>query len=109
MSVAEAQAAGVGVCFPNLRPDLAEYLGGAGYLYDSLAEVAQVVAKSPPVGLEAQVPPHRNMVWLEDLAWQSSGPVFASTRCRRDPRVVKEGQRVWTRLESWGCAGRHRI
>lgn len=48
MAVAEAQSAGVGVCFPNLRPDLKEYLGGAGFLYDSISEVAEIISKPYP-------------------------------------------------------------
>lgn len=45
LAVAEAQAAGVGVCFPRLRPDLEEYIGPAGYLYSSIEEVADIVAR----------------------------------------------------------------
>jgi hypothetical protein len=48
MAVAEAQAAGVGVCMPNIRPDLKEYIGNAGYLYDSISEVAEIIAKPVP-------------------------------------------------------------
>ena len=44
----EAQAAGLGVCMKNLRPDLNEYLGGAGVLYDSLDELADIIAKPVP-------------------------------------------------------------
>ena len=43
MAVAEAQAAGVGVCLPNIRADLQEYLGGAGFLYDSINEVIDII------------------------------------------------------------------
>jgi hypothetical protein len=43
MSVAEAQAAGVGVCLPNIRPDLRDYVGEAGFLYNSIAEVAEYI------------------------------------------------------------------
>lgn len=48
VSVAEAQAAGVGVCFPNLRPDLEEYLGGAGFFYDSISEIPEIISKPFP-------------------------------------------------------------
>jgi glycosyltransferase involved in cell wall biosynthesis len=48
MAVAEAQAAGVGVCMPNLRPDLREYIGRAGVLYDSIGEVADIIRKPVP-------------------------------------------------------------
>jgi len=46
--VAEAQAAGVGVCFPNLRPDCREMLGPAGFLYDSLDEVEEILRAPYP-------------------------------------------------------------
>lgn len=48
MAVAEAQASGVGVCLPNIRPDLQEYLGGAGYLYDSIDQVAEIIRNDVP-------------------------------------------------------------
>jgi hypothetical protein len=49
MAIAEAQAAGVGVCVPNLRPDLAEYVGdGAGVLYDSIDELPAIVSCPVP-------------------------------------------------------------
>ncbi|MEA2720183.1 MAG: hypothetical protein QOJ39_2047 [Candidatus Eremiobacteraeota bacterium] len=48
MAVAEAQAAGVGVCMPNLRPDLKAYVGDAGYIYDSIAELPGIVTKPVP-------------------------------------------------------------
>jgi glycosyltransferase involved in cell wall biosynthesis len=48
IAVAEAQAAGLGVCVPNLRPDLRDYVGPAGFLYDSVAEVADLVSRPFP-------------------------------------------------------------
>lgn len=48
LAVAEAQAAGVGVCVPNIRPDLQDYLGGAGYVYDSLDQVAEIIRNPLP-------------------------------------------------------------
>ncbi|MDX3458201.1 glycosyltransferase [Streptomyces sp. ME02-8801-2C] len=48
MAVAEAQAAGVGVCMQNIRPDLKEYVGSAGFLFDSLDEVADIIAQPFP-------------------------------------------------------------
>jgi glycosyltransferase involved in cell wall biosynthesis len=46
--VAEAQASGVGVCMQNIRPDLREYVGEAGYLFDSLEEVRQIISQPFP-------------------------------------------------------------
>lgn len=48
MAVAEVQAAGVGVCLPNMRPDLAELLGGAGVLFDSIEELPAILARPYP-------------------------------------------------------------
>jgi hypothetical protein len=45
MAVAEAQASGVGICMPNIRPDLKDYIGEGGLLYDSIDEVADIIAK----------------------------------------------------------------
>ncbi len=54
MAVAEAQAAGVGICFPNIRPDLADYVGEAGFLYDSISEVADIIARPYPEEMREQ-------------------------------------------------------
>lgn len=48
MAVAEAQASGVGVCYPNIRDDLADYVGGAGYIYNSIDEVREIVSEPVP-------------------------------------------------------------
>lgn len=45
MAIAEAQASGVGVCMANVRPDLREYVGSAGYLFNSLDEAAQIITR----------------------------------------------------------------
>lgn len=48
VSVAEAQASGVGVCMPNLRPDIKEWVGPAGFVYDSLDEVVDILQQPYP-------------------------------------------------------------
>jgi glycosyltransferase involved in cell wall biosynthesis len=48
MAVAEAQASGVGVCMPRIRPDLAQYVGQGGYLYDSIEEIVDLVRGPVP-------------------------------------------------------------
>lgn len=45
VSIAEAQAAGVGVCMANIRPDLAEYVGKAGHLFHSISEVPKIISQ----------------------------------------------------------------
>jgi hypothetical protein len=46
--IAEAQAAGVGVCMRNIRPDLKEYVGACGFLYDFIDEVSAIIAQPFP-------------------------------------------------------------
>jgi len=53
VAIAEAQAAGVGVCMANIRPDLRTYVGEAGILYDSVQELADIVTKPPPEEMRA--------------------------------------------------------
>jgi len=48
MAIAEAQAAGVAVCMPNLRPDLRDYVGDAGVLYDAIEDVAGLISGPVP-------------------------------------------------------------
>jgi hypothetical protein len=54
MAVAEAQAAGVGVCMPNIRPDVAAYIGEGGILYDRIEDVAPLLVKPPSEDLKAR-------------------------------------------------------
>ena len=51
MAVAEAQASGVGVCMPNLRPDLREFVGASTILYDTIDEVADLIRRPPAAEL----------------------------------------------------------
>jgi hypothetical protein len=51
ISIAEAQASGVGVCMANIRPDLRDYVGKAGFLYNSLEEVREIISKPFPAEL----------------------------------------------------------
>jgi len=48
LAVAEAQASGVGVCMCRVRPDLEEYLGGAGHLFDTIEEAASIIRNPVP-------------------------------------------------------------
>ena len=48
MAVAEAQAAGVGVCLQDVRPDLADYLDGAGILFKDPSELREIVTGPVP-------------------------------------------------------------
>lgn len=48
VSIAEAQASGVGVVVAEFRPDQREYLDGGGFLYTDLAEAAELVRGPVP-------------------------------------------------------------
>lgn len=48
LSVAEAQAAGLGVMVQRVRPDLADYVGEAGYLFDEVDELPALLARPFP-------------------------------------------------------------
>jgi hypothetical protein len=105
LAVAEAQAAGVGVCVPNLRPDLRDYAGPAAILYNSIADVADVVARPPSdelrcVGFEhakkSDVGVHKRL--LTNLWRKAAGLTEPLTpgKCRWD-----EGQTDWPWREQY--------
>jgi glycosyltransferase involved in cell wall biosynthesis len=48
LALAEAMAAGTGVCMVALRPDLEQYLGGAGFTYRSVAEAREILRRPFP-------------------------------------------------------------
>lgn len=48
LSIAEAQAAGVGVLLPGVRPDIADYLNGSGYIYHAIDEAREIVSGALP-------------------------------------------------------------
>lgn len=80
MAVAEAQAAGVGVAVPNLRPDLREYVG-PGVLYDRIEDVEELVRGPVPEDMREQGFEHakrsdvgRHSMLLVDL-WSRVGAV----------------------------------
>jgi hypothetical protein len=48
VAIGEAQAAGVGVCMQNIRPDLNEYVGDAGFLFDTIDDVEKIISRPFP-------------------------------------------------------------
>ncbi|MGZ9219277.1 MAG: glycosyltransferase [Candidatus Binatia bacterium] len=48
LSLAEAQASGVGVCMANIRGDLRDYVGAAGFLYNTLDEALKIISQPFP-------------------------------------------------------------
>ncbi|HEV8245075.1 MAG TPA: hypothetical protein VGP93_04880 [Polyangiaceae bacterium] len=47
LSIGEAMAAGVGVCMPLIRPDIRDFIGDAGYIYEDIREVSELVLQPP--------------------------------------------------------------
>jgi hypothetical protein len=57
VSLMEAQASGVGVCWqelPGRRDEQLEFLGGAGYLFRSIDDVPAILAKPYPGEMRAR-------------------------------------------------------
>ena len=54
MAVLEAQASGVGVCMRRVRPDLEDYLGDSGVLFDTYDELPGILAGPVPDDLRAR-------------------------------------------------------
>lgn len=48
MAIAEAQSSGVGVCMQNIRPDIIDYIGDAGFVFNSPEEAAEIIRKPFP-------------------------------------------------------------
>lgn len=54
LAVAEAQASGVGVCLQNVRPDVKDYVGRAGFVFDSPADAARIISRPFPSDLREE-------------------------------------------------------
>lgn len=76
--IAEAQASGVGVCMRKIRPDLEEYIGECGFLYDSIHDARDIISQPFPeelrqIGFEhakkSDIQRHKHI--LTDL-WQKA-------------------------------------
>jgi len=48
LSAAEAQASGVGVLLQNIRPDVAEYVGPGGYVFDTIEDARRIISEAFP-------------------------------------------------------------
>lgn len=64
LSVTEAQASGVGVCMANIRPDLKDYVGDCGFLYDDLDQAAKIVSQPFPEELRER---GFELAWRSDI------------------------------------------
>lgn len=79
VSIAEAQASGTAVIMADIRPDLEQYIGGAGFLYRSIEQVKKLIRQPVPdeirqLGFEqarrSDITQHRHL--LTNL-WKSAG------------------------------------
>jgi glycosyltransferase involved in cell wall biosynthesis len=95
MAVAEAQASGVGVCIANVRPDLRDYVGQAGFLYNTLSEVPEIISKPFPEELrqmgfqqarKSDIFEHRNLLFK---LWQKSAPSLLSGEQPQQPDMKR--------------------
>ncbi len=48
LAALEAMASGVGVCLPNIRPDMKDYIGDAGIIYSDPNELKDIITKPVP-------------------------------------------------------------
>jgi hypothetical protein len=58
LSIAEAQASGVGVCVPEIRPDIREYVKDAGVVYRDVRELSSIVTEPVPESLRERAFAH---------------------------------------------------
>ena len=84
LSIAEAQASGVGVLVQRVREDLHEYVGPGGYVYDTLEEAREIIrGPFPEAAREASFDHARksdiraNLHRLTDLWRRVNSPVLA--------------------------------
>jgi len=62
MALIEAMASGVAVCMQNIRPDLRDYVGDAGYLFETAGELAQRISNDPSAAER-----ERGFAWAEQF------------------------------------------
>ena len=48
MAIAEAQASGCGVLMQNIRPDIQDYIGGAGFVFNEITEAVDILSSPYP-------------------------------------------------------------
>lgn len=48
LAALEAMASGTGVCLPNIRPDIKDYIGDAGIVYSNISELEDIIDKPVP-------------------------------------------------------------
>ena len=51
LSALEAMASGTGVCLPDIRPDMKDYIGDAGIVYSDISELEDIIDKPVPTDM----------------------------------------------------------
>src|SRR3989441_3120171 len=111
VGIAEAQASGVGVCMRNLRPDLKDYVGEGGFLYDSIDQIRDIISKPFPeemrqIGFEharkSDIRQHKHV--LTDLWRQAIGAVRPKTKSRSLSSLTKASPTVSVVLPTFNRA-----
>ena len=71
MALVEAMASGVGACMQNIRPDLADYIGDAGVLFDTPNDLVERLRHDPtPAERE------RGFAWAEQFDLRRQLPLL---------------------------------
>jgi glycosyltransferase involved in cell wall biosynthesis len=100
LAIAEAQASGLGVVVARVRPDLATYVGPAGFLYDRIDEVPAILARGYPdemreAGYEharrSDIEQHRHLLTDRWRAAAAAGPRAPEPAPAARPAPVRRG------------------
>ena len=73
MALIEAMASGVGVCMQNIREDLRDFIGDAGYLFDGPADVVGRLRVDPTAAERA-----RGFAWAEQFDFRRELPLLTN-------------------------------
>lgn len=73
MAMIEAMASGVGACMQNIRPDLADYVGDAGFLFDTPADLVDRLRHDPTTQER-----ERGYAWAEQFDFRRALPLLTN-------------------------------
>jgi len=73
MALIEAMASGVGACMQNLRSDLRDYVGDAGFLFDTPGELADRLRADPTAPERT-----RGFAWAEQFDYRHQLPLLTN-------------------------------
>lgn len=73
MALIEAMASGTGACMQRIRPDLADYVGDAGFLFDSPEDLVDRLRHDPSPGER-----ERAFAWAEQFDFRRQLPLLTA-------------------------------